>query len=622
VVTHVLLQDMAHPQIKQFLRWIQNEEQAARDRFKLDDTHSLKAMKAEGLALHPLIITHRSYGYADYPEFSFKLPYPAETRYFRDGAPITCFQANEEPIKGVLLRIAGNQGECRLIASDFPDWLEDGKTAIKLESDEHTSTVMKQAMDRIDKNPRLLKLFTAIHDKTLLSNTTEYNQQPPHLPSSHRSLNLSQLQAVQAIIQNEELLALHGPPGTGKTTTLVAGIQALVELGQRVLVAAPSNAAVDHITRQLAKAGLHVIRAGHSHKVEEDLQPFTIEGKLRDGKLPQTIKKLKIQAEQYRKMALQYKRQFGPEERAQRQRLLQEVKQIRSSIRQMEQEAEQALWKDADVITGTPVGLYDADLREQKIDTLVIDEAGQCLEPLAWCLFPLAQRYVLAGDPFQLPPTLLSEQAAREGYNRSILENAMAAGCETILLDTQYRMPPSICGFSAQWFYDGKLKSFKPVNTNSKTLRFIDTAGTGFEESSNSEGASWKNDGELQLIESIIATHQLHSDRIVLITPYAGQATAARERFPQLQRISTIDSFQGQEAPIVIVSLVRSNDTQTIGFLQDYRRMNVALTRAQEQLIVIGDSATLGQDKFYAAFIQYVEQLQAYESAWEYPLSP
>lgn len=610
---------MSHPQINQFQRWIQLEEQAARDRFKLDDTHSLKAMKGEGLALHPLIITHRSYGYADYPEFSFKLPYPAETRYFRDGAPITCFQPGEEPIKGVLLRMAGNQGECRLITSDFPEWLEDGKAAIKLESDEHTSTVMKQAMDRIEKNPSLRKLFTAIHDKTIQLNTAKNNHPLPHLPTSHYSLNPSQQQAIQAIINNTELLALHGPPGTGKTTTLVAGIQALVAQNQRVLVAAPSNAAVDHITRQLAQTGVKVIRAGHSHKVDEDLWPYTPEGKLRDGKLPQTIKKLKIQAEQYRKMAMQYKRQFGPEERAQRQRLLQEVKQIRATIRQMEQEAEQALWTDADVITGTPVALYDADLRNQHMDTLVIDEAGQCLEPLAWCLFPLAQRYVLAGDPFQLPPTLLSEQAAREGYNRSILENAMNAGCTTILLDTQYRMPPSICGFSAKWFYEGKLQSHPSDDANSKALRFIDTAGTGFEESNDSEGASWKNEGELQLIQAILETHQIDPSNVVIITPYSGQASAARERFTRLRRISTIDSFQGQEAPIVILSLVRSNETQTIGFLQDYRRMNVALTRAQQQLIVIGDSATLGQDSFYAAFLQYIEENNAYESAWEYP---
>jgi superfamily I DNA and/or RNA helicase len=182
-------------------------------------------------------------------------------------------------------------------------------------------------------------------------------------------------------------------------------------------------------------------------------------------------------------------------------------------------------------------------------------------------------------------------------------------------------MREMIAGFSSQYFYQGLLYTspqLKNINTNHIT--FIDTAGSGFAEQNGSDGNSLQNNGELQIIQKLLMDETLICEQIACITPYAGQVAAAKEMLGNKIRISTIDSFQGQEKHTIILSLVRSNDENNIGFLKDYRRMNVAITRAQEQLIVIGDSATIGGDTFYNKFLQYVENFGLYKTVWEFDL--
>ncbi|MBL7747543.1 MAG: IGHMBP2 family helicase, partial [Chitinophagaceae bacterium] len=278
------------------------------------------------------------------------------------------------------------------------------------------------------------------------------------------------------------------------------------------------------------------------------------------------------------------------------------------------------LFEEAEVIAGTPIGLYDAGVDHLHFKTLVIDEAGQCIEPLAWCIFPLADKIVLAGDHWQLPPTVLSHEAARLGFNRSVLEKAITTTPNVYLLNTQYRMRPAIAGFSSNYFYNGLLLTADHLINAGPHITFIDTAGSGYNEVHGPDGTSLQNEGELQIVRKIIETESLDITRTALISPYSGQVSAAKEVLSPAIRISTIDSFQGQEKEIIIVSLVRSNDDGDIGFLKDYRRMNVAITRAKEQLIVIGDSATIGADPFYNAFLTYIEQQGNYRTVWEFEM--
>lgn len=608
--------DALHPHIVKLQRCIDLEEQEQVARFRLDKEHTLRSLKAEGLALHPIIVTRKGFGYADYPELNFRLHFPQETSQFRDGSAIECFFEGEEAIKGVLLNLSGTSGELRLFAPDFPDWIEEKGVGIKLAPDHRTTQIMKKALRDLPSNKVLYPLFEKIHGNPPAQgiDTLPPDNDPPLL---NQQLNPSQNRAVKAIMDNEALCIVHGPPGTGKTTTLVAAVKGLVEKGEKVLVSAPSNTAVDHFALGLHQAGIRILRVGNASKANEAIFPFTPEGKLANDKIRKEIKDLKIRAEEFRKMALKYKRSFGQSEREQRNLLFREVKQIREEIRKRMTYHEARLYEEAQVILGTPIALYDTNLNGLSFQTLVIDEAGQCLEPLAWCIFPLAEKWVLAGDHLQLPPTVLSDKAQFAGFNRSILETCFGKTPSIYLLDTQYRMREAIAGFSSAYFYNHSLKSAAHLDNRGVHITFYDTAGAGFDEEKGSDGQSLQNPGELQSALKILETFPGDTGHWAFISPYAGQVSLSHDVLPPAVRKSTIDSFQGQEMENVMISLVRSNEDGQIGFLKDYRRMNVAMTRAKENLVVIGDSATIGRDPFFSAFLEYVEQAGHYKTVWE-----
>lgn len=607
-----------HPDLIRLLKAINFEEKEQASRYALDQAHTLKQLKAEGLALHPLIVTKKSFGYADYPEISFKLSFPPENNLFRDGAAIECFIAGEEPVKATLLSIDGKSGEFRLFAPDFPDWIEDNGVGIKLAPDTRTTSIMKKVLTELENNKILFTLFNDWHT-TAGSLVKTVPIQQPGLNFYNQKLNQSQQLAVQTICNTTDATVIvHGPPGTGKSTTLAEAIRQLVKRGEKVLVAAPSNAAVDHLSRVLIQAGLNLLRVGNSSKTDAALFQYTIEGKLAGNKSQKDIKDLRIRADEFRRMALKYKRSFGKAEREQRNLLFKEVKAIRTEIKKLQAYHEEKLFSEASVIAGTPIGLYDAGVDHLHFNTLFLDEAGQCIEPLAWCIFPLADKIVMAGDHLQLPPTVLSQEAIRLGFNQSVLETAIDHTSSVILLDTQYRMRESIAGFSSSYFYNNLLKTAEYLADETHHLTFIDTAGSGEEEKPGSDGVSLCNEGELQLAVKWMEEQHWLPEETAFISPYAGQVAIAKEIFPASMRISTVDSFQGQEKKNIIVSLVRSNSDGEIGFLKDYRRMNVAITRAKEQLLVIGDSATIGADPFYLAFLSWVEKAGVYRTIWEF----
>lgn len=608
-----------HPHIQTLLRCIGLEEREQVQRFSLDQQHTLKNLKAEGLALHPIIVTRKNFGYADYPEISFKLNFPPEANLFKDGAAIECFLEGEEPIKGVLISLEGKNGEFRLFAPDFPDWIEDDGVGIKLSPDTRTTSIMKKVLNELENNKPLFRLFEQLHNDTSTI-STPHKIKNISLNFRNKELNESQQQAVSAVTENEQITIVHGPPGTGKTTTLIEGIIQLINNGEKILVSAPSNTAVDNIAKGLLQQGVKLLRVGNASKADEMIFAHTPEGRLNNSKQQKEIRQLRQRAEEFRRMALKYKRSFGKAEREQRQLLFKEVKNIRTEIKKLQAYNEEKLFEEADVIAGTPIGIYDAGVGHRHFHTLVLDEAGQCIEPLAWCIFPLAEKIVLAGDHWQLPPTVLSYEAARLGFNHSILEVAIKTVDPVFLLNTQYRMKEVIAGFSSNYFYNNQLLSPEHLRNTGKHISFIDTAGSGYHEEHGADGSSLQNKGELAIVQKLLETEELDPLRTAFISPYAGQVAAAKELLPKQLRISTIDSFQGQEMENIIISLVRCNDDGDIGFLKDYRRMNVAITRAKERLFVIGDSATIGADVFYNAFLTYMEKYGEYRTVWEFEL--
>lgn len=569
-----------------------------------------------GLRLKGLQIIRRSIGYLDYPEVGFRLAFPAETTVFREGAAIELCHGNEDPVKGLLLEFDGRQGSFRLYAPDFPDWMDERGLQLRPAPDTRTTEILKKAVRTVAGDRRLSGLFAALHGEPVRPADTHATTAGIHYRNT--SLDDSQRAAVSMILDHQQLAIIHGPPGTGKSTTLTEGIRQLVAQGHRVLVTAPGNAAVDHLSRSLLAAGIRLLRVGNTGKVAPDIFPCTPEGQLAGGKIEKELKALRIRAEEFRRMAVKYKRNYGKEEREQRNLLLKEVRNIRAEIRALQAYHEERLFTEAQVIAGTPVGLYDAAAGKLGCDTLVMDEAGQCMEPYAWLVFPMARRIVLAGDHWQLPPTVLSTAAAREGLAVSILERAAHSSYPLTLLRVQYRMRRSIAGFSSERFYEGNLTTPESLADRGVHVTFIDTAGTGSSEMPGESGGSLRNEAEIDIARRLLTTEITDPETAAFISPYAAQVAVARDTLPAETRISTIDSFQGQEMTVVIVSLVRSNDEGVIGFLKDYRRMNVALTRAKESLFVIGDSATIGADPFYRAFIEYAELHGSYRSAWEF----
>ena len=611
-----------HPHIHKLIRCLEWEEKEQIRRFHADGQTSLKKLKAEGVALHPIRITGKGFGWADYPEFSFRLPYPPESHLFKDNAAIELISSNEEPVKGILLSLSANTGEVRLFSSDLPDWLEDGEVAIKLSPDTRTTSLLINRLKSLENNAAVYRLFNKIHPTEkaeTIQKAAAINESNYAISFTDKTLNESQKNAVKSILSNDSILIVHGPPGTGKTTTLTEAILQLIKEDKKVIISAPSNAATDHLALQLVVHKVKLLRVGNNGKAHAKIEPFTPEGQMQQSREFKEIKELKKRAEEFRRMALKYKRQFGKEEREQRQLLFAEVKAIRKQIKQQQDYLYEKMYADAQVIAGTPVALIDAGINNMNFDTLFLDEAGQCLEPMAWSIFHLADRIVVSGDHLQLPPTVLSEEALRENFNVSILEKAIEASLPISFLEEQYRMRENIAGFSNAYFYKGRIKTTPILLQEKGSIIFIDTAGSGFEEEPGQDGISLQNSGEMKLMQKITESEQTIPHLTAFISPYSAQITLAKNMLTPEYEISTIDSFQGREKHTILLSLVRSNTDGEIGFLKDYRRMNVAITRAKQKLIIIGDSSTIGNDRFYSELIAYIEKNGEYKTCWDYP---
>ncbi|MCX7743364.1 MAG: AAA domain-containing protein [Flavobacteriales bacterium] len=590
-----------------------------------------------GFSWFPLIIKETGYGLGDYPFVVVERTQPLEVEHtFQGGKLVRLFSGHNDSewfINGTVHYVDNHQMKIYFFTDDFPDWVNDGKIGVDLLFDDRSYREMDAALQEAirAKNNRLAYLLNVCFGKQ-----TPVQQNANKI--SHPYLNASQLQAVQQVLNAEDVAIIHGPPGTGKTTTLVAAITELCKLEKSILVTAPSNAATDHITRELGKEGLKVVRVGNISRIDDQILPFTLEYLLASHSRSGELNMYKKRAEEMRRMAGKYKRSFGKEERLQRELLYKEARALSAEARLLEEYMIEDILQMADVITATPVSLQTKYLENRRFSTVVMDEAAQSLLPATLIPLMKADKLIMAGDPFQLPPTVKSMDAQKGGLQTTLMDICLKTIPESFcLLNVQYRMHQDIMEFSNRWFYKHKLMPHPTVAERSlgfadekfPPFLFVDTAGTGFEEQMNLETRSLYNEGEIGLVKQILnelldVSQEGNIPTVAVITPYREQVMKLHQALytnpvhKQLFSIDTIDSFQGQERDVVIISLVRSNERGEIGFLQDYRRMNVAMTRAKKCLIMIGDSATLANDRFYQFLLNYVEEKSAYRSAWAY----
>jgi predicted DNA helicase len=387
----------------------------------------------------------------------------------------------------------------------------------------------------------------------------------------------------------------------------------------------------------LIDAGENVIRLGHPARVTPALRTHTLDELAEIHPDMKLARKLTRDAHSLRKQASKYFR-VKPDPNM-RQSLREEAKQLLNEARQIEDSVTERIISNAKIICATATGLDSEIFAHRKFDWCIMDEASQSVEPSAWIPLQYANRLVLAGDHFQLPPTVLSPEAIRGGFNISLMERLLENPKADIsrLLNVQYRMHQDIMNFSSDVFYESSLQADETVRTallvdlpasrikssplTDSPIHFIDTAGASYDEEQEPDGDSKLNPLEAELV--IKKTYELldcglTSDQIAIISPYSAQVKYLREKLKHLDlEIDSVDGFQGREKEAVIVSLVRSNREGEVGFLADTRRMNVALTRARRKLIVIGDSATITSHGFYQRMVEYFESIGAYHSVWE-----
>ena len=611
---------------------------------KLTEQTSVSERRANGLTWYPVAIRGNEMSRGDYLTVELeRTTHQDISHQFRFGMPAVFF-GNHDPkndrVEGTVTHVNANRLKITLRTDELPEWTRDGKLGIDVLFDDNSYEEMQSALKQAtaidakganDSITRLVQILTGEKGSTF---------QEPTFQVPVPTLNSSQQSAVHKILNANELAIVHGPPGTGKTTTLVQAIKALAKRdNQKILVVAPSNTAVDLLSERLHEEGLNVLRVGNPNRVTERLMSLTLDSKMAEHPQMKESKRLKKQAQEFKNMAHKYKRNFGKSERDQRKLLFDEAHKIMKEVGNTEQYIIDDLVAKAQVITATLVGSNHYTVRDMRYHTVVIDEAGQALEPACWIPILKGQKVILAGDHCQLSPTIKSDTAARSGLSTTLLEKCVEIHPEAVtLLEEQYRMNEQIMGYSSQIFYQNKLRAHTSVAkrllfTGDKPVLFIDTAGCGFEE--KLEGTSSTNPEEAGLLLKHLIQLALQWEAqttnetfpsIAIISPYKQQIQVINEQLthvpelePYLAFISanTVDSFQGQERDIVYISMTRSNQEGNIGFLADIRRMNVAMTRARKKMVVVGDSATLAQLPFYADFISYTESIDAYLSAWE-----
>lgn len=493
------------------------------------------------------------------------------------------------------------------------------RLGVQLYLDEYTYRLMFDALDRVisAKKGRLAELRDIFHSTAPLHKYTFPAVRFPWL-------NSSQEQAVNDVLWAKDVAVVHGPPGTGKTTTLVEAIYEVLHRESQVLVCAQSNMAVDWISEKLTDRGVNVLRIGNPSRVNDKMLADTFERRFESHPLYTSLWEIR------RAIRQMYDSKNGNKENRH-----QKIARLKERATELEYQITENLFSEARVISCTLTGSANHLLFGKKFGTLFIDEAAQALEAACWIAIQKADRVILAGDHKQLPPTIKCKECFPLG--KTLMEHIVENKPKCVsLLTTQYRMTDAIMRFSSQYFYDGRLESHPSVkyrgildwDTSIEWLQPPESEDNDGHELA--DGMSKTNPAEARYTLETLKGYfnKIGKDRILfekidvgLISPYKGQVRLLRQMmkrdsywkpFRSLITVNTVDGFQGQERDVIVISMVRSNEDGQVGFLRDLRRMNVAMTRARMKLILIGDVETLCRHPFYRKLKEYIDTVEDY----------
>ncbi|WP_416559183.1 AAA domain-containing protein [Limnohabitans sp. yimb22184] len=657
---HLSVQD----ELRHVRALMQLEQQEDQAQFKLKNASaSIKERRRRGLTWYPVTITQEEIGFGGKVLLELERPaHRQDLHLFQVGAAAALFSSapgysgpDRPVVSGVVTRVRRNKLLLATTKEALPDWVLDGSTlGVDLTFDEVSYREMNQALSAVmaAHGNRLAEL----RDVLLGVQPARFREPQADDLYYPSALNDSQLAAVRHVVTAQDVAIIHGPPGTGKTTTLVQAILETIRRERRVLVCAPSNTAVDLLTEKLAERGVNVIRLGNPSRVSDLLLKHTLDAGVMAHASYAKMHAMRQTAEQHRETARERVRNFGFEERQRRQWLREEARTLRQAADDLERFMTEDVLESVQVITCTLVGASHRTIRHLGFETVFIDEAAQALEPGCWIPITKGQRLVLAGDHHQLPPTVKSEKAAREGLRETLFEKCIQRQPDTArMLKVQYRMHAHIMGFSSEKFYGGQLVPHPSVRDADLAaydprfnaprfapdlpVEFIDTAGCAYQELAIPESRSTANPEEAHLLLERLAQllAQLSEPgeptdpdqrplTIGVIAPYRAQINYLKDAIEDsavlndllLQRrlsVGTVDSFQGQERDIIAITLTRSNPQGEIGFLSDIRRMNVGMTRARRKLLLVGDSSTLCRHPFFGELLAYVKGVGGYRTA-------
>ena len=548
---------------------------------------------------------------------------------FEFGKPVVFFSVNDDKVHYFSFTgtVSYVDGDRMVVAVPDNGQLIDVQGAkhvgIQLFFDETSYKTMFEALDRVIKGKGRLGYLRDLFYSQQKAET--YSFASLHFPY----LNPTQEDAVNKVLRAKDVAVVHGPPGTGKTTTLVEAIYETLRRENQVLVCAQSNMAVDWISEKMVDRGINVLRIGNPTRVNDKMLSFTYERRFEahpDYELLWSIRKAIRELRSHRKRN--------------DDRYHQKLERLKERATELEVRIHADLFSEARVIASTLVGSANRLLDGQKFGTLFIDEAAQALEAACWIPIRKVSRVILAGDHCQLPPTVKSFAAMKAGLGKTLMERIVENKPEVVtLLKMQYRMNEEIMRFSSDWFYGNQVESAPEVKYRSILdldipMTWIDTSlfeeceeGKFFQETfvGESFGRINKAEAELTLLTLENYFKKIGKERILderldvgVISPYRAQVQYLRSQikkkaffkpYRHLISVNTIDGFQGQERDIILISLVRANDDGQIGFLRDLRRMNVAITRARMKLIILGDASTMTRHPFYKKLYDYIEAL-------------